>query len=323
MPGAPRRIAAALLSLAAAVIAPAENLLANPGFEELAADKPVRWDVFVQPKPGAAARVSDEAHGGAYAVWLHTPDPYEKESLNNWSQNIIADLGGQTLRVSGYIRVEDAEEAALLVQCWRKRPWGVLGANSTSIETPVYGTQDWQEVSMEVEVPKGTDFITIRCALLGTGSAWFDDISVVPAGEKDDQSQAGAPVPEKPAESSTPADVESRPARSAESAETTAAAPAASPTPVASPSREAVEPMVNKLESEVERLRQANSILTDTLEEIQHTNRELLGEMLAIQEELRALKAEKEAAAAPALDPSKPRVPPLVPLNDAAQYGAP
>ncbi|MDP2324301.1 MAG: hypothetical protein Q8N51_09765, partial [Gammaproteobacteria bacterium] len=68
----------AVLPWLAALPIGAENLLANPGFEELAADRPVRWDYFVQPKPGAAATLTDEAHGGQYAVWLHIPTPYEK-----------------------------------------------------------------------------------------------------------------------------------------------------------------------------------------------------------------------------------------------------
>jgi len=315
----------ALLILGARTTA-AENLLANPGFEDLAGDRPVRWDHFVQPKPGATAELSDQAHSGNYAVWLHTPTPYEKEPVNNWSQNIIADFGGATLHVSGFIRVEDAKEAALWLQMWRKKPWGVMGAESTSIHMPVYGSQDWQEVSMEVNVPKGTDFVTLRCVLLGTGSAWFDDISVVRAADapgqpKEDKTlKADAPIPpEAIAESDgDAAPVAPIQGDAAPEVYSDAEAPATSSSP-----EDGLVPMVNQLESEVRRLRDANSILTDTLEDIQLVNQELLKEMLSVQAELRALQSERAGAGAPPLGSSPRRVPPLMPLSQAHEVSAP
>lgn len=333
--GCPWRLAPALIALAAVMPAGAQNLLANPGFEDLSADVPARWDHFVQPKPGAVAAVSDAAHGGTYAVWLHTPTPYEKEPVNNWSQNILGGVGGDTVRVSGFIRVEDAKEAAIWLQMWRKRPWGVLGAETTSKDMPVYGTRDWQQVSMDVAVPEGTDFVTVRCVLLGTGSAWFDDLSVTRV-SKDSAAPAVAPAPTAktgtapavaptpPGETASPADV---PVDPGEFTGTPAGTPPASATgddagaPTGEPGT--VMPMMNVLESEVKRLRDANVILTDTLQQIQQVNQELLREMLSVQSELRDMKTEKDAAKAPALDPARRRVPPLVPLSAAEELGAP
>lgn len=317
----------------AATGASAENLLANPGFEDLAGDKPARWDQFVQPMPGAAAKLTDTAHGGNYAVQLHIPTPYAKDPLNNWSQNIMGDFAGATLRISGFIRVEEAKEAALLVQLWRKKPWGVLGAATTSTDMPVYGTQDWQEVSMEVAVPEGVDFVTLRCILKGSGSAWFDDLSVTRV--EDEKA-------EKPQNTTQATDATIKPAMKLvdapekPSAETVAAPESTAsekPTPDAAPREETntavvpdhttVLPMMNQLEAEVKRLRDANEILTDTLQQIQGANEELLKEMISVQEELRELKAGKHGAAAPALEPDKPRVPPLVPLSRSQERNAP
>jgi len=315
--------------------APAENLLANPGFEDLAGDKPSSWDQFVQPMPGATAALSDTAHGGAYAVQLHIPAPYDKDPLNNWSQNLFGEFGDKTLRVSGFIRVEEATEAAILVQLWRKRPWGVIGAATTSTDMPVYGTQDWQEVSMDVAVPEGVDFVTLRCVLKGSGTAWFDDLSVVLGEDAKPQEKAETPAksPEPPqvamdpngeaaAESATD-DLESADDEElmvGENAEL--AEPDENFEQPALP-HETVLPLVNELEAEVRRLRSANEVLTDTLQEIQSVNQELLKEMMAVQEELQEMKAGKNGAAAPALRGDKPRVPPLIPLSESQEYGAP
>ena len=273
------RRALCLIALAAAS-ASADNLVANPGFEDLAGDKPARWDQFVQPMPGAVAELSDAAHDGTYAVQLHIPAPYAKEPVNNWSQNIIGGFGGQTLRVSGFIRVEEAKEAAIWLQLWRKKPWGVLGAASTSIDMPVYGTQDWQEVSMEVPVPEGADFVTLRCVLMGSGTAWFDDLSVTrveDAGAEKGDGKSKEPEAEHEKPAPEAAAVEVPPAGASEETMAVAgevterAAPEASASAPAIP-QDTVLPMVNQLESEVRRLQDANEILTDTLQQIQSVN---------------------------------------------------
>lgn len=326
--------------------ATAENLVANPGFEDLAGDKPSRWDQFVQPMPGAVAELSDVAHGGTYGVRLHIPNPYDKDPLNNWSQNIIGDFGGATLHISGFIRVEEAKEAALLIQLWRKKPWGVMGGAITSTDMPVYGTQDWQEVSMDVAVPEGVDFVTLRCILKGTGTAWFDDLSVsrleTEVEAKPAEGAAASKPPKPQAETEKPdsdavAVVEEPPTDDAmDSVEATGddaldgeahtepepESAEAGVEPIAIP-QDTVLPMVNQLESEVKRLRDANEVLTDTLQQIQNVNQELLKEMLAVQEELREMKEGKEGASAPPLTSSKPRVPPLVPLSQSQEFTAP
>ena len=304
-----------------AASASAENLLANPGFESLAGDLPASWDHFVQPKPGAVAALADTAHGGAYAVQLHIPTPYDKDPLNNWSQNIFGEFGGTTLRVSGFIRVEEATEAAILVQLWRKRPWGVIGAATTSTDTPVYGTQDWQEVSMEVPVPEGVDFVTLRCVLKGSGTAWFDDVAVALA---EAEVEAAVAPEKKNAPPETPEDDEETAVELPEAVETEMleADEAPETTGLLLP-QETVLPLVNQLEAEVRRLRDANEVLTSTLQDIQSVNQALLDEMLAVQAELQEMKADQEGAAAPPLKPEKRRAPPLVPLSQSQEYGAP
>lgn len=317
--------AAAVFAFAAWSATPAVgmNLLANPGFESRSADQPDRWDFFVQPKPGAVARLDNTAHTGEFSVWLHTPTPYEKEPVNNWSQNIIADFGGQTLRVSGFIRVAEAKEAALWLQCWRKSPWGVLAAASTSTDMPVYGTADWQEVSMDVEVPEGTNFVTLRCVLLGTGSAWFDDISVSRVGEEATDEAMPEEVAEAPKETvSAEPEGDSATRETETKSDVVEAAPSDSSGDAAR-QEAVVMPVMDKIEDEVRRLRDANLLLTDTLEKIQEVNQGLVNEMLAVQAELRALKEEEGHASAPTLEGNAPRVPPLIPLSEAQGASAP
>lgn len=153
------------------------NIIANPGFEEIVIDKPENWDLFVMPQEGTYGRIDHEhVYDGKCSVVLHNSRIYVEEPANNWSQNIIADLAKTKLRVTGFLKTHDATEAALWIQCWSKRR--LLHASTTSTDSPVYGTKDWTEIEMDITAPPGTQFITLRCVLLGRGTAWFDDVSI-------------------------------------------------------------------------------------------------------------------------------------------------
>ena len=176
------------------------ELLQNPSAEFLYHDVPEHWNVFVEPMQGAEGVPDTEvAHDGSYSLRLHNPMRYAVEPANNWSQNILQNLGGRTLKVRGSIKTERAGEAAIWVQCYRKNPWKVMLQLSSGDTQPVRGTADWTPVEMTVPVPQGTDFVVVRCVLKGMGTAWFDAMSVVAEPPKEPAaaasgSKTGAPA---------------------------------------------------------------------------------------------------------------------------------
>ncbi len=171
----------ALLVIAACVAqdAGAQELLLNPSAEFLYHDAPEHWSVYVEPmKDAEGVPDTSVACDGAYSLRLYNPMRYAVEPANNWSQNILRNLGGRTLNVRGSIKTEEAGEASLWVQCYRKNPWKVMLQVSTADTAPVRGTADWTPVELTVPVPQGTDFVVLRCVLKGMGTAWFDALSV-------------------------------------------------------------------------------------------------------------------------------------------------
>ncbi|MCL4216144.1 MAG: hypothetical protein KJ052_03950 [Candidatus Hydrogenedentes bacterium] len=275
----------------------AGNLLLNPSFEELHESAPVSWHVFVAPMEGAYGRVDTEtAADGDHSVKLYIPEPYESEPINNWSQNILADTAGKTLRVRGAIKTRDAVEAELWLQCCRKNPYTILQTNRTGADTPLYGTQDWTSVEMDVDVPKGTEFIVLRCVLKGRGAAWFDSMEVAPPDaltEQMAQETAEAPDAGDAPSSNTPKPL-------------SPGAPATEPPP---------SPSNTERDVIIQTLRESHRAMVETNATLRDLNDALRAQVEALQQEVALLRAQQQQPQTPAINPAIPprAAPPLVP----------
>ncbi len=272
----------------------AANLLHNPGFETRVGDLPAEWHVYVEPQDGSTAELyGADALEGRWSVMLHNAQPYAKEPANNWSQNILEDLAGKTLVVTGNIKTEDAASAAVWIQCFRKDPWEVLLQKSTADAQPINGANPWTPVEMQVKVPDDTDFVVLRCVLMGTGTAWFDALSV----DKKESATVSAPAAEKPVV-----------------APVTPTMPAVPKLPVAPqtspPPSDAAR---NEIISAQQAIQQANEALRES-------NRALAEQLQAMRDQLESMRKQLHDVSAAtkeeddtATKGSKPAVPPLIP----------
>jgi hypothetical protein len=279
-----------LIVVVAAPWASGENLLANPGFEQLRGGMPAHWNLFVAPMEGAHGKLdASPARDGAYCAMLHNPRPYEREPLNNWSQSVIEDLGGSTVTLSGDIRTRDATEAALWVQCWTQTPARVITFASTGAETPRYGTTPWTRVSTTVEVPEGTDFLMVRCVLKGHGTAWFDSVTL--DAEPADATEGLAAL---------------EPGEAAESA--------GEPRTVSEAERRVPMTTTEELAEAQRKLARAQAALDETQAGLRAASAEMRDRVVALQAQVEALRAELRAVREVARpERPTPPTPPLVP----------
>lgn len=319
------RIFPAIILLFAGVTHAEDGLVGNPGFEQAVVDQPALWDLYLMPQDGAFARLDGAARAGQFAAMIHVPLPYPERPVNNWSQNIFGAFGDQTFRITGAIKTEDVQEAAIWVQCWRKRPLALLETATTAQSSPVYGTMDWTPVEAVFKAPKDTDFLTIRCILKGPGTAWFDEVGLLPAQEVTPETPAPAVTPAAApatAAAQTPA---SPPAPVAPATPETAAKPPVPSTPlVTAPVAAPVAPEPPR----VERPKPAKkSAATEGVDELRQSNEALVQEVMRLRRELDDLRATRDLPAltpAPAptpetaviTKPARPRVPPLVPSGE-------
>lgn len=182
-----------------------EDLLKNGSFEQVVGAKPAAWDFYMMPQPGAKAAVEGEvAYDGDYSVMLRNAQEYANDPCNNWSQNVMVPLSGKRVLVSGYIKTEGVGSASIWLQCWRSSPLGVTQVNTTEDEYPCSGFSDWTPVRMTVDVPSGTDFLTLRCVLKGRGAAWFDSISMTESDSGAADMKATRPPPARESRQQAP-----------------------------------------------------------------------------------------------------------------------
>ncbi|HEX7377466.1 MAG TPA: DNRLRE domain-containing protein [Pirellulales bacterium] len=172
---------AGLLTLAFVLTAAAEptNLISNGGAEQEVDKNGHPQDWFVASVPAATLRLFvDDGHSRAGKACLAISNRHEYDSpvANNWGQKIQPIPVGKTVRLTAYVRTEDVGKANVCVQCWADQGSRLVAFAST----PVFqGTNGWMFAEAdEVIVPAETTLMIVRAALGGTGTAYFDDISL-------------------------------------------------------------------------------------------------------------------------------------------------
>jgi hypothetical protein len=146
--------------------------LKNPGFEEPAIERPcpVGWDCTMHANPQAFRFFLDGSAPASGKASLCI-EPASQEPWGMASQGVfdMVPLRGARVRFSVAIRVD-----------------GVTGDGAGPyVMTPgrplahdkrlITGTQAWQRIAVEIEVPAGAPFIEFGVALEGRGRVCLDD----------------------------------------------------------------------------------------------------------------------------------------------------
>ncbi len=166
--------------LALAVVA-ASSLLPNGGFEKLASGgAPAGWTTS-----GSGAAVDDAvSHSGKRSLRIFVADPSSQGAratsgfiavsgrvrAEAWIKTRGVMAGAKPWNVARvYFNIYDADRKPL------SKHWGHYDIGAQ------VGTKDWTRYTVEVELPAEVRYVRVICSLAGgaTGTAWFDDVSLV------------------------------------------------------------------------------------------------------------------------------------------------
>ena len=174
----------------AAVVPPAprpvegevESLLTNGGLEEGDGDAPEGWLEGADVTGVRYVWDRETAHQGEASLRLEkTAQRYFP--IAQWFQEFDAPDDAHRLKVSAWIKAEDASKAILDAQFldengeWTHAWVSYIGAREAD-DPPV--THDWTRYEGVVAVPPGTRRIIVAAQIYGPGTAWFDDLAASP-----------------------------------------------------------------------------------------------------------------------------------------------
>jgi hypothetical protein len=83
---------------------------------------------------------------------------------------------GRTIRMSGYMKLEDVENSVGL--------WFRADRNQKAVafcnmhDQQIKGTSDWQHYSFELKIPRNIDNVNFGTLLAGPGTVWADELTI-------------------------------------------------------------------------------------------------------------------------------------------------
>jgi len=125
--------------------------------------------------------VSDIVHGGTRSIRLRRVAGNPQNVLAN-NEYRLPLPGGFSYTMLGWIRCENAGQTVMQAQYFGGRSGGTA-LGQQDVGATISGTQAWRLRNSGLNIPGGTNFVTLRFSLYapatGTGYAWFDDVSLI------------------------------------------------------------------------------------------------------------------------------------------------
>src|SRR6185436_5623061 len=86
-------------------------------------------------------------------------------------------LLGKRIRIAGWLKTADVDNWAGLGCIIQNRDGHIFAIDET-MDRPVRGTHDWQQIQIVADVPPESCWIEFGAAMYGTGQIWMDDFQI-------------------------------------------------------------------------------------------------------------------------------------------------
>ena len=146
----------------------------NGGFEEGEGNEPSGWRNDPQDDRHKLYWVEENAHSGKRCVKTVVAEGAEPSWIATRQGNIHI-FGGERYRLRGWVRGKDVKgQAGWYIHIGNQQNPMMLNQVINAGE----GTYDWREIVYEFSAPKEANIGEVGTVLWGTGTAWFDDVSL-------------------------------------------------------------------------------------------------------------------------------------------------
>jgi len=148
-----------------------DNLLANPGLEDVVDNLPAAWNLWNADSRGLVRSSTEQVHGGAFSVRLEDPSNTVGPGLRSAFVPVTPGLSYQASAFSYNV----SGSSQLLLEFWNADRRRISANTATNSAT---GT--WQQLSLEAEAPAEATHATVLfyCPGANVGTAFFDDAAL-------------------------------------------------------------------------------------------------------------------------------------------------
>ncbi len=146
----------------------------NGSMEEGEGDEPRGWRHDPQDEQHRTYWVSENPHSGKKCLKTVVREGAEPSWIATRQLNIYI-FGGARYILRGWVKAENVKGyAGWYIHCGNQQNPMILNQVISAGE----GTYDWKEISFEFTAPKEANVADLGTVLWGTGTAWFDDVSL-------------------------------------------------------------------------------------------------------------------------------------------------
>lgn len=146
----------------------------NGGMEEGEGDEPLGWRHDPQDDKHRLFWVAENPHSGKKCLKTVVAEGAEPTWIATRQTNITI-FGGARYVLRAWVKAENVNGyAGWYIHCGNQENPMILN----QVISAGGGTYDWKEVSFEFTAPKSANVADVGTVLWGTGTAWFDDVSL-------------------------------------------------------------------------------------------------------------------------------------------------
>ncbi|GAA3408044.1 carbohydrate binding domain-containing protein [Paenibacillus hodogayensis] len=152
------------------------SLVLNGGFEEEANGIPLHWKAMNDNWNGGIARSAAAAYAGQYGISIQTAT-----TNNPWVVQIVPVEEGVTYELSSFIKATGVTQSAgykvEYYKGYQNTGENWINASGYSLDASRL-TGDWQAYKEETTAPRGARYAYMYLRLYGTGTVFFDEVSM-------------------------------------------------------------------------------------------------------------------------------------------------